>query len=151
MILAKSLGSKQLILYTINGLQERRGTGMNRDLHRSTVRLPSDDARGTVENPGYLVSRSDSGEDAFRLDRCIMIIGCDETAEIRIEGRDIAAYHVELTYDNGQYSIQHCDGREPVKVNGKSVTGHTLADGDVIAVGDHWFTFKHRTEDETDA
>lgn len=124
---------------------------MTRDLHRSTVRLPSDDVRGTVADPGYLVSRSDSGEDAIRLDRRIMIIGCDETAEIRIDGRDIAAYHVELTHDDGRYSIQHCDGREPVKVNGKPVTKHTLADGDVIAVGDHWFTFKHRSGDETGA
>jgi pSer/pThr/pTyr-binding forkhead associated (FHA) protein len=124
---------------------------MTRDLHESTIRLPNDDVRGTIEDPGYLVARSDGGEDATRLDRRILIVGCDDTAEIRIDGAGIAAYHAEVTYDDGRYTIEHCDGSEPVKVNGKPVTRHTLVDGDVIAIGDHWFTFKYRGGDKPDA
>jgi len=124
---------------------------MTRDLHKSTVRLPSDDVRGTVDDPGYLVARTDAGDEAVRLDRRIMIVGNDATAEIEIDGRNIAAYHAEITYDDGDYTIQHCDGREKVKINGKAATQQVLSDGDVIAIGDHWFTFKHRHNDTTGA
>lgn len=116
---------------------------MAKDLYKSTVRLPSDSVRGTIDEPGFLVARSDSGDDAIRLDCRIMIIGADDTAEVRIDGDGVGAYHAELTYDDGRYTVAHCDGSEPVKVNGKVVTRHTLSDGDVVAIGEHWFTFKH--------
>jgi pSer/pThr/pTyr-binding forkhead associated (FHA) protein len=116
---------------------------MTRDLFRSTILQPSDEIRGSVERPGHLVKRTDGGDDVIRLDCTITIIGNDATAEVEIAGRSIAPYHAEITHDSGEYTILHCDGRAKVKVNGKAVTQHVLSDGDVIAIGDHWFTFKH--------
>jgi pSer/pThr/pTyr-binding forkhead associated (FHA) protein len=129
----------------------KEGSAMTRDLHKSTIRLPSDSIRGSVENPGYLVSRTDDGDDAVRLDRNIIIIGNDDTAEVEISGRRIAPYHAEIACDRGNYTLRHCDGREKVKVNGKVVTEHVLNDGDVIAIGDHWFTFRHNQDTPANA
>lgn len=115
---------------------------MDRDIYDPTIKTTTDELKGPIENPGSLVEATSRGETVFVLDRSIIIVGCDETADIKVEGRSIAPYHAEITCDNVEYRIRHLEGSAPVCVNGEAVDESVLADGDSIVIRDHTFTFR---------
>ncbi len=115
---------------------------MDHELYDPTIKTAGDDLRGPIENPGHLVEAGDGGETTFALDRTIVIIGSDEAADIRIEDGDVAPYHVEIIFFDGNYRIRHVDGKSPVTLNGAKINKATLKDGDSIALSDRAFTFR---------
>ena len=108
----------------------------------SIVKTAGDDLRGPIENPGHLVESSDGNETSFALDRTIVIIGSDAAADIRIGNGDVASYHIEIVFFEGNYRIRHIDGKSPVTLNGAKINKATLKDGDSIALSDRAFTFR---------
>jgi pSer/pThr/pTyr-binding forkhead associated (FHA) protein len=115
---------------------------MDRDIYDPTIKTSTDELGGPVENPGSLVEATPNGEVTFVLDLSVVIIGCDDAADIKFEGRSIAPYHAEIVYDDGEYSIRHVDGSALVLINGQALDESTLADGDAIAIGERAFTFR---------
>jgi pSer/pThr/pTyr-binding forkhead associated (FHA) protein len=122
---------------------------MDHEIYDPTIKTSIDELNGPIENPGSLVEATSQGETAILLDRSIIIIGCDEAADIKVEGRSIAPYHAEITHDNGEYQIRHLEGSAPVCVNGEAVSESILADGDSIAIRDRTFTFRGKSPKET--
>jgi hypothetical protein len=115
---------------------------LERDFFEPTIRISPDDLPGSIERPSFLVERTDSGDVPVTLDRRIFIIGSDSTAELEIVGRGIGSYHAEISHNEGTYTLKHQEGEAEVKVNGKPTREHALCDGDVVAIGERWFTFK---------
>ena len=122
---------------------------MDKDVFDPTIKTSIDDMYSAIDNPGVLVESTPEGEAAFVLDRSIIIIGSDEAADVRIEGRGIASYHAEIVYDEIEYEIRHLDGSAPVCVNGEVVHETILTDGDAVAVGDRAFKFLMQSDAET--
>lgn len=114
------------------------------ELFEATIRAGACDQPGPIPNPGVLVETSPERERQHALDRGLMIIGSDRAADIVIEGRGIAPYHVEIRFLNGRYALRHTDGRAPVKVDGRSVREYMLADGCIVTIGAYSFVFHTR-------
>jgi len=110
-------------------------------LFESTLLGGAEDRPGPIANPATLTETSRERERTYTLDRGLMIIGSDEAADIVTRGRGIAAYHAEIRFFSGQYSIRHIDGRTRVKVDGEAVKDHVLTDGCAIVIGDFSFAF----------
>lgn len=125
-----------------------QGVNVDRELYESTIKTTADQIRGPIESPAVLVQMTDDGEISHVLDRSLIVVGSDTAADIKIDGRAIAAYHAEISHDDGQYYIEHLDGRTVVNVNGERVRESALTDGDVIAIGNHAFTFQYKAPAE---
>ncbi len=112
------------------------------DLDDPTIRTTVDEARGTIENPGRLIELTDDGQRVFDLDHPLVLIGRDPTADIVVEGRMVADYHAEITYENGVYVLRHLEGRRKLTVGGKSIKEYILTDCDEIQLADRTFVFR---------
>jgi len=117
---------------------------VTKDAFQTTIRTSMDDVKGSVDNPGRLEPAGDG--ETIVLDRCIIIIGDDEAADARISGKGIAAYHVEILFDNSAYRIRHLDGSAEVTVNGRKVQDQILKDGDSVAIGEHAWQLRRDVE-----
>ena len=115
----------------------------------STMRTYDYDIRGTIENPGHLVETTENGEQTYALNRSIIIIGSDDAADLQIEGRLVAGYHVEIGYKEGSYTLRHIDGRRKVLVNGSAVKECVLTDGSSISIGGTTLVFKEPVRAES--
>lgn len=109
------------------------------ELFEATIR--AGEQPGPILNPGVLVETSAGRERHYVLDRGLIIVGSDDAADIVVEGRGIAPYHVEIRFMNGRYALRHIDGKTPVKVDGRAVKEYMLADGCVISIGSFSFVF----------
>ena len=118
---------------------------MDQSTFDPTIKTTIEDINGPIESPGALVEDGTT----FVLDRSIVILGCDEAADIRIDERSVAPYHAEISHNDGKYTIRHLDGSAPVSVGGKAVKEVELSDGDNVAIGGRFFTF--RKEARSDA
>ncbi|MCK5619287.1 MAG: FHA domain-containing protein [Candidatus Krumholzibacteria bacterium] len=112
------------------------------DLYDPTIRTTVDEARGTIENPGRLIELTDDGQRVFDLDHPLVLIGRDPAADIVVEGRMVADYHAEITYENGLYVLRHLEGRRKLTVGGKSIKEYILTDCDEIQLADRTFVFR---------
>ncbi len=112
------------------------------DLDDPTIRTTVDEARGTIENPGRLIELTDDGQRVFDLDHPLVLIGRDPAADIVVEGRMVADYHAEITYENGLYVLRHLEGRRKLTVGGKSIKEYILTDCDEIQLADRTFVFR---------
>ena len=112
------------------------------DLYDPTIRTTVDVARGTIENPGRLIELTDDGQRVFDLAQPLVLIGRDPAADIVVEGRMVADYHAEITYENGLYVLRHLEGRRKLTVGGKSIKEYILTDCDEIQLADRTFVFR---------
>lgn len=112
------------------------------ELYDPTIQTTTDEARGTIENPGRLIEPTDEGENVIELDRPLILVGCDPAADIVVTGRMVADYHAEITYENGFYVLRHLEGRRKITVGGKSIKEYILADCDEIQLADRIFVFR---------
>jgi|GEM_PF-3367649 len=112
------------------------------DLYDPTIRTTVDEARGTIENPGRLIELTDDGQRVVDLDHPLVLIGRDPAADIVVEGRMVADYHAEITYENGLYVLRHLEGRRKLTVGGKSIKEYILTDCDEIQLADRTFVFR---------
>ena len=112
------------------------------DLDDPTIRTTVDEARGTIENPGRLIELTDGGQRVVDLDHPLVLIGRDPAADIVVEGRMVADYHAEITYENGLYVLRHLEGRRKLTVGGKSIKEYILTDCDEIQLADRTFVFR---------
>ena len=112
------------------------------DLYDPTIRTTVDVARGTIENPGRLIELTDDGQRVFDLAHPLVLIGRDPAADIVVEGRMVADYHAEITYENGLYVLRHLEGRRKLTVGGKSIKEYILTDCDEIQLADRAFVFR---------
>lgn len=112
------------------------------DLYDPTIRTTVDVARGTIENPGRLIELTDDGQRVFDLAHPLVLIGRDPAADIVVEGRMVADYHAEITYENGLYVLRHLEGRRKLTVGGKSIKEYILTDCDEIQLADRTFVFR---------
>lgn len=122
---------------------------MDRDIYDPTIKTSIDELGGPIEHPGSLVEATLEGEVTFVLDLSVVIIGCDDAADIKFEDRSVAPYHAEIVHDDGEYRIRHVDGSAPVLINGQAVDESKLADGDAIAIGERAFTFRKTSCEKT--
>jgi pSer/pThr/pTyr-binding forkhead associated (FHA) protein len=112
-----------------------------------TMMVASDEVVGTIDNPGWL---TEADEDATHaLDRRLIVIGCDEAADIVVTGRGIAPYHAEIEWHDGVYTIRHLEGRRSVKVDGSPIDECVLRDGAAISIGDWTCAFHAPTTSKT--
>ena len=112
------------------------------DLYDPTIRTTVDEARGTIENPGRLIELTDGGQRVVDLDHPLVLIGRDPAADIVVEGRMVADYHAEITYESGLYVLRHLEGRRKLTVSGKSIKEYILTDCDEIQLADRTFVFR---------
>lgn len=99
-----------------------------------TMMVVPDEVVGTIDNPGRLTEMDEGTTHA--LDRRLIIIGCDEAADIVVTGKGIAPYHAEIEWHDGVYTIRHLEGRSPVKVDGSPTEECILRDGAAVSIGD---------------
>ena len=112
------------------------------ELFDPTVRTTLEEAQGSVDEPGRLVEVTDDGEATIVLDRLLILIGKDPAADIVVEGRMVADYHAEITYEDGRYTLRHLEGRRRLTVGGKAVKEQILSDCDEIELAERTFVFR---------
>jgi len=112
------------------------------ELFDPTVRTTVDEVQGSIDRPGRLIEVTDDGETIVELDRPLVLIGKDPAADIVVEGRMVADYHAEISFEKGFYVLRHLEGRRKVTVGGKSIKEYILADCDEIGLADRTFVFR---------
>ena len=72
-----------------------------------------------------------------------MRIGRDGSNDIVLSDKRVSRKHAEIRYsDDGQFVITDLHSVSGTRVNGELITAQTLADGDLIQIGDQRFVFK---------
>lgn len=99
-----------------------------------------------IEQPGYLILRSLSGENLreYALDKPEMMIGrAPDCAIVLAKDRLSSRHHALVTYEKGQYRIQDKHSANGTYVNGGELeTPVLLHEGDSIEVGAYQFIFR---------
>jgi pSer/pThr/pTyr-binding forkhead associated (FHA) protein len=108
----------------------------------STIRQSDGDTMSTIENPAHFVLTTELGEQTFALDRPVIVIGSDPDADIQVKGRLVAAYHADIVYSNGTYTLNHIEGRRKVTVDGRTVKKCVLTPDCVISIADTTLVFR---------
>ena len=75
------------------------------------------------------------------LDRPELVIGRDESCDIRMDHRSIDDRHAKITYQEGTYSVVDLGSQDGIKVNDETYRMVTLRKGDVITIGNLKFRF----------
>jgi pSer/pThr/pTyr-binding forkhead associated (FHA) protein len=88
-----------------------------------------------------LVARDSFGERVIEIPEAGIVIGSDESADIRIDGMFVAPRHARVVVDGGRIVLQKLAGLRPVKVGGKAVREIELRDNDEIQIGHESFVF----------
>jgi pSer/pThr/pTyr-binding forkhead associated (FHA) protein len=88
-----------------------------------------------------LVARDAFGERIIEIPQAGLLIGSDESADIRIDGMFVPARHARIVVDGGRIVLQKLAGLRPVKVGGRSVREVQLKDNDEIQFGHESFVF----------
>lgn len=73
-------------------------------------------------------------------------IGRSTNSQLRLRAMNISREHAIINYTNGIYSIQDCNSRNGIAVNGNQVQSTQLQNGDVITIGASAFRFVHITQ-----
>ncbi|MFH1017566.1 MAG: FHA domain-containing protein [Pseudomonadota bacterium] len=68
-------------------------------------------------------------------------IGRDESAEIKIDSRQVSRKHAQVIVEQDQVRLVDCGSANGTLVNGKAITALTIRDGDRIQVGDVVFEY----------
>lgn len=101
-----------------------------------------------IEEPGYFVLRSDSGEmlQEYPLDKAEVVIGRAPTSEILLSKDKLTSRrHATVHYENGQYLLQDEHSANGTFVNAQQLeegTPYLLQDGDHVGIGEHELVFR---------
>ncbi len=91
------------------------------------------------EEPGYwlVMRRGPLLNQLFRLEREVVNIGRDLANDIVIRDAQVSRYHLRLTLQGQEYTVEDLDSSNGTRVNGAQISGRVaLKDGDLIALGD---------------
>lgn len=89
---------------------------------------------GDVGNRRFPLNASEQGTTTFGR--------APENSHVVEGGGTISRQHANVRCEHGQFVIRDMGARNPVKVNGKEITRHVLADGDQVELGAARFVFK---------
>ena len=76
--------------------------------------------------------KADGGRVEFPLDSSPMLVGRDETAEIRVDEPLVSRAHARIERRGGAYVVCDLGSTNLTRVNGEVVGEHELRDGDEI-------------------
>ena len=88
-----------------------------------------------------LVAHDQYGDRVIEITESGIVLGSDESADVRIEGMFVAARHVEIVLEGGRIMLRRIGGLRPVKVSGKAVREVELKDRDEIQIANESFVF----------
>jgi pSer/pThr/pTyr-binding forkhead associated (FHA) protein len=88
-----------------------------------------------------LVAHDQYGDRVIEIAESGIVLGSDESADVRIEGMFIAARHAQIVLEGGRVVLRRIGGLRPVKVGGKAVREVELKDRDEIQIANESFVF----------
>ncbi len=106
--------------------------------------------------PGCTACSLPTGEgNHYRLPKGAIVIGRGEQIPVQVVDDHVSTKHLQIRFDASDECYRALDmkSKNGTRVNNRSITGDiTLADGDVIRIGDSTITFYDRDfSDRTDA
>ncbi len=108
---------------------------------------------GTIFTPPKLSTPPDSktilvlrtspgGEKTFAWDKPEILIGRGSNCEISLFEAQVARRHARLLREGDRYIVEDLGSANGTRVNGKAISTHGLAPGDVIEIGTHEIVFR---------
>jgi pSer/pThr/pTyr-binding forkhead associated (FHA) protein len=88
-----------------------------------------------------LVVRTDHGDRVLEITEKAVTIGSDESADVRVEARFVAARHAEVVRENERVVLRRVGGLRPIRVGGRSVKEAELHDNDEIQLASELIVF----------
>lgn len=88
---------------------------------------------------------SQGGEKTFAWDKPEILIGRGGNCEISLFEAQVARRHARLVREGDRYVIEDLGSANGTQVNGKRITTHGLAPGDIIRIGTHEIVFQFDT------
>ncbi|MBN1239831.1 MAG: AAA family ATPase [Gammaproteobacteria bacterium] len=70
------------------------------------------------------------------------IIGRTPDNDVQVRSKFISRHHAQIVTDRGQSVIEDLNSTNGIFVGSRRVKHHTLADGDIVQVGDHTIVFR---------
>ena len=98
-------------------------------------------ASSTANMPKLAQISPKAEQRTLRLDAPYYLIGRHEEAMLRIQGFLMPDFVAVILRDDKWFRVVSLSKRRPVKVNGKKVLDHQLADGDMFEIGKRKFRF----------
>src|SRR5690242_13004349 len=78
----------------------------------------------------------------FLLDKDSVVIGRHPDVEIHLPDPQISRQHARIRQRDGSYFIENLGSRNPILLNGQTVSGAALAEGDAIQIGPYTFVLR---------
>lgn len=104
----------------------------------------------TPDGKAVLVLRTTpGGEKIFTWDKPEMLIGRGSNCEISLFEAQVARRHARLLREDDRYIVEDLGSTNGTQVNGKRISTHGLAPGDVIGIGTHEIVFRIETAGAT--
>jgi pSer/pThr/pTyr-binding forkhead associated (FHA) protein len=95
-----------------------------------------------MKDPELLIQRPDGSTEVKRIDRRVFVIGRSSECDIRIPGRQTSRRHAEIRFENGAAQIVDLGSINGTLLNMASVSFASLANGDLITIGETSMRFR---------